>query len=140
MISQNKKIILFASAANITGTTAVVVGPNSSQDIALASNQYDTVDFVINMKSIGGGTTPSLVFSFQELFNDNSGADVYIETASATGVSATGTILVTNRTTNRTKDFGGNPMLGEGGLKRIVVTPTGSPSGTNIDIYAVFTN
>jgi hypothetical protein len=140
MISQNKKIILFASAVNVSSAVAVTAGPNSLQDIALASNQYDTVDFVINMKAIGGGTTPSLVFSFQELFNDNNGADIYIETARATGVSATGTILVTNRTTNRSQDFGGNPMLGEGGLKCIVITPTGTPSGTNIDIYAVFTN
>ena len=139
MISQNKKIIIIASGVNIPNTTPVTLGPFQAEDIDLASKQYDTVDYVVNVKSLTGGNIASI--SFQECFNDNSGADVYIEVAKiTTAISAPGSILVTSKSTNRASDVGGNPMLGEGGTKQIVITGAAGITASNIDIYAVFTN
>jgi hypothetical protein len=132
MISQAKKIIFFGSTTATTGTTL----SEPSSDNLQMNNQARKADFLLDVKTLGGGTTPSLTFSIQEGFADNAGATIWAEAATIT-ITATGKKWVTYDPTGRSGDVGSNPGLGAGNSRKVVITASGSPTGVSADVYEI---
>ena len=86
------------------------------------------MDVLVNIKTLSGGTSPSMTFSVQELFSDT-----YFETANSGAKTAVSKFALRNA------DSSGG-LLGKGETKQIVVTCGGSPSAVSADVYIVFYN
>ncbi|MCL5436081.1 MAG: hypothetical protein M1275_03290 [Patescibacteria group bacterium] len=119
-----KAIRFFGNTASTTGETLSMPSGSDFPEIVQA---FRYMDVVINVKTLGGGTSPSLAFSIQEKFSD-----VFVQTASATGSSVAKQIVLNSAS--------GNGGLGKGEQKQIVVTVSGSPTAVSADVYLVLFN
>lgn len=129
-----KKTVFIGNMANVAGETL-------SFPAALAEvlNAYKFMDILINLKTLTG-TSPTMKYSVQESFSDNSGADLFVETAVTSALAATGKVFVTHEDSGHSGDVAKNAMLGKGFKKQIVSTPGGTVGSVSADIYAVFWN
>ena len=128
---ESKTTLKFAS---VTATTAVTAAQTLTW--STASDKYRSAKLgavnaviVINVKTLGGGTTPSLTFDVQEHFSDA----FIVGAAKTSAISATGVTTISSES-----QTGSQIVLGKGDDMQIVVTPTGSPTTVAYDIYITF--
>ncbi|MDE1971179.1 MAG: hypothetical protein KGI50_06435 [Patescibacteria group bacterium] len=138
MFREAKKIYFVGSATVTTGQT--ISFPNTNgEDLANAIYRYS--DILVNLKTLSGGTTPGITISYQELFSDNSGSDLWVETGNSGSKTTAAKFFLTNGdSSGHTGDVGKNAAMGSGMAKRIVTTLTGSPTGVSADFYIILYN
>lgn len=106
---------------NVTSTTGGTVSWPFTDGLP---NFEKFMDVLINVKTLSGGTSPTVTIAVQEEFSD-----VFATTATSTALTGTGTTFLTNAS---------NPMLGKGIAKNFVLTTGGSPSALSVDLYTIF--
>lgn len=124
MNNKTKAIRFLGSVTASTGGTISTAGATGNDLVEMVSG-YQKMDILVNVNTLAGGTSPSLALSIQELFSDVG----YVETGAATS-TATGQSFVYHDNSNY--------AMGLGEAKKVVITPSGSPTGVDIDVYGIF--
>lgn len=128
-----KTINLLGKGTNTAGETISA----ATDSIELASKEAVHADIIINLKTLTGGSSPTVTVAIQEYFSDVG----WVETAVTAALSATGVYTLsadgqTGQTAAANSKYG-FAMLGKGTKMQAVTTVAGSPTGVETDVYVV---